>query len=49
MDIADFTTKLFKFNYEFSMPDISSLGITVAEHLGIPSILIANFPWDLIY
>jgi hypothetical protein len=29
--------------------DISPLGIAVAEHAGIPSVLIENFTWDWIY
>jgi len=29
--------------------DISALGIVVAKHLGVPSILIENFTWDWIY
>ena len=29
--------------------DISPLGVAVADHLGIPSILIENFTWDWIY
>ena len=35
--------------FSFILCDISALGIAVAEHAGIPSVLVENFTWDWLY
>ncbi len=36
-------------SYDLIVSDISPLGLSVADHLGLPSVLIENFTWDWIY
>lgn len=45
--IAKLASRISKCN--LVMCDIAPLGIAVAQHAGIPSILIENFTWDWIY
>ncbi len=47
--LAGLADQVYQSDCQLIISDISPLGIAVAEHAGISSILIENFTWDWIY
>ena len=47
--VSDLSSSVAKAECKLLISDISPLGLEVATHAGVPSILIENFTWDWIY
>ncbi|MFC1852233.1 glycosyltransferase family protein [candidate division CSSED10-310 bacterium] len=47
--IDDLVFRIHESKCRFIISDIAPLGLAVAQHIGLPSLLVENFTWDWIY